>query len=311
MINFITRNCPCCNSNKLDHNIIQSPINPEDLSFTELKNFWNGFFKDKVIFSYRRCSDCGLLYCPKFFSTSSLSKLYEQMSPNMDDVPINSLKKTQQGYFNFLKQYSNLSGEFLEIGPDIGLFTQSCVDYGKFSKFWLFEPNVLVTEKLKKVLDGKKSIIHKKMFDFKIIPNNSINVAVAIHVMDHLPDPVSLLKELKFKLKPGSRLLIVTHDEFSLLRILFNWRWPAFCLQHPQIYNKDSTKKILQKAGFSVITQRKTTNYFKLNFLFKHLLWALGLKVKTVPNFWNLSIGLKLGNILTIASVDDKHEKYE
>ena len=231
------------------------------------------------------------------------------MKPNMDEVPINSLKKTQQGYFNLLKQYSNLSGEFLEIGPDIGLFTQNCVHHGRFSKFWLFEPNVKVTEILKKVLDGKKSIIHDKMFDFKIIPNNSINVAVAIHVMDHLLDPVSLLKELKLKLKPNSILLIVTHDESSLLRRLFNWRWPAFCLQHPQIYNKTTTKKILQKAGFSLLTQRKTTNYFKVSFLLKHFLWALGIKVKSVPEFWNLSIGLKLGNIITIATIDNDHEK--
>ena len=47
------------------------------------------------------------------------------MSPNMDDVPINSLKKTQEGYFRELRKYSNLKGAYLEIGPDIGLFTQN------------------------------------------------------------------------------------------------------------------------------------------------------------------------------------------
>lgn len=309
MNTFVERTCPCCNSNKIDQSIIKSSISPETLSFEEIKNFWNGFFKDKVIFSYRRCANCGLLYCPKFFSSSALSKLYEQMSPNMDQVPINALVKTQQGYFQELKKSSNLQGNYLEIGPDIGLFTENCVGEGKFSKFWLFEPNILVTEHLKKVLDGKKSVIHNKMFDFKIIPNKSLDVAVAIHVMDHLLQPLDLLKELRKKLKPQARVLIVTHDESSLLRRLFNWRWPAFCLQHPQIYNKKTTKRILKLAGFSVLSQKKTTNYFKVSFLFKHFLWALGLKVQSVPEFWNLSIGLKLGNIITIATIEDNYEE--
>ena len=147
------------------------------------------------------------------------------------------------------------------------------------------------------------------MFDFHFIPDNSLNVVVAIHVMDHLLNPVSLLKELRKKLKPQAKFLIVTHDESSLLRRLFNWRWPAFCLQHPQIYNKKTTKNILEIAGFLVLKQSKTINYFKISFLLKHFLWALGLKVKSVPDFWNLSIGLKLGNIITIATLNEKYEE--
>jgi hypothetical protein len=95
--------------------------------------------------------------------------------------------------------------------------------------------------------------------------------------------------------------VLVTHDESSLLRRLVGWKWPAFCLQHPQIYNPKSIRALLAAAGFEVLQQRKTVNFFQVSFLLKHLLWAFGWKVRSVPSFGQLTVGLKLGNMLTIA----------
>jgi hypothetical protein len=100
---------------------------------------------------------------------------------------------------------------------------------------------------------------------------------------------------------PDAHLLIVTHDESSLLRRAVGWRWPAFCLQHPEIYNPRSITTLLERAGYRVVEQHKTVNYFRFSFLVKHLMWALGLKVSTVPGFGGWTPGLKLGNLLTLA----------
>ena len=302
MSSYISRKCPCCNSVKTHRHSVKTPLDASELELDQLQNYWNGFFKEKAIFSYVRCISCGLLYCPIFFTNKQLEMLYEQMPANMDEVPLNSLSKTQYGYFKYLKKYSRLYGNFLEIGPDIGLFTKNCVLEGNFSKFWLFEPNHSVENALKKVVKNKNFKIINEMFNFRDVPDNSIDAAIMIHVMDHLLDPLATLKQIRKKLKKDSHLLIVTHDESSFLRKLFNWRWPAFCLQHPQLFNKKSTRKILNVANFNVVVQGKTTNYFKISFLLRHLLWALGFKVNKVPNFFGLTIGLKLGNIITIAT---------
>ena len=39
-----------------------------------------------------------------------------------------------------------------------------------------------------------------------------------IQVLDHLLDPIATLTELRAKLLPDAKLLIVTHNEQSLLR---------------------------------------------------------------------------------------------
>ena len=298
---FIHRCCPICRSNELEKSIIKTPVEGNSLSFDSLISHWNGFFKQKIIFSYARCNGCGLLYCPTFFNGDQLEKLYGQMPPNMDEVPYAALKNTQYGYFSYLKQNSPLKGGFIEIGPDIGLFTENCVREGAFDEYWLFEPNRVVKPVLEAVVHGHKSHIIHEMTDFSAVPNETVTAVVIIHVMDHLLDPVSTLTQLRSKLTRDARLMIVTHDESSLLRRIFGWRWPAFCLQHPQIYNQETTRALLEASGYHVLEQHKTVNHFKISFLIKHCLWAMGLKVKSVPSFGDITVGLKLGNILTIA----------
>tara|TARA_Y100000389_G_scaffold205114_1_gene263388 strand:+ start:37 stop:954 length:918 start_codon:yes stop_codon:yes gene_type:complete len=300
MKNLLKRKCPVCNSDNSAKEI-GSRKNASTSNYEDLKECWNGLFKEKIIFNYNRCINCGTLYCPTFFNNDHLAELYNQMPANMDEVPLSALIKTQGGYFNFLKKNSTLSGDFMEVGPDIGLFTDFAVKKGNYNKFWLFEPNIGVKDALQSVVSSKKfSIIHK-MEDFSEVKDNSIDTIVIIHVMDHLLDPLPYLKSIKKKLKSDGSLLIVTHNEKSLLRYIFKGKWPAFCLQHPQLYNLKTTSKLLSQAGFECVDQGRTRNYFKISFLIKHVLWAIGLKIKYIPDFFGLTLGLKLGNIITIA----------
>jgi hypothetical protein len=295
------RCCPCCGSKPPARPEIATPVEAAKLSFKELIPQWNGFFKEKSIFAYTRCSTCGLLYAPEFFDNDQLSSLYAQMPPNMDEVPLSALKATQRGYFEALKRHSSLTGGFMEMGPDIGLFTENCVREGDFSKYWLLEPNRTVEEALALVVKDKPYHIIQDLHGFSQVPERSATVAVMIHVLDHLLDPVPMLQRLRKTLTPDATLLIVTHNESSLLRRVTGSRWPAFCLQHPQIYNPQSIRKVLDAAGFDVLEVRKTVNYFEVRFLVKHLLWTIGWRTHRVPSFGHAVVGLKLGNMLTVA----------
>jgi hypothetical protein len=272
------------------------------LPFDALIPHWNGFFKDRTFFSYARCEQCGLLFAPIFFNPDQLERLYAQMPPNMAEVPLEALRRTQRGYFNALRKRSALKGGYLEVGPDIGLFAENCVREGQFAEYWLFEPNHSVLAKLFAVVAECNCHISHDTLGFSDVPDRSVAAAVMIQVLDHLLDPVATLRQLREKLGPNSRLLLVTHDESSLLQRLFGSRWPAFCLQHPQIYSAKTTRTLLAAAGFDTLQQIKTRNYFTASFLLKHLLWALGVKVQSVPDLGHVTLGLKLGNILTIAT---------
>ena len=299
---FDQRYCPSCLIDTSPVPEFTSELPAENIELENLTKHWNGFFKEKVFFTYYRCIRCSLLFNPTFFTPEQLESLYKQMSPNMPLVPVNALKKTQKGYFNVLKAFAPLTGSFMEIGPDVGYFVENCVKEGGYEHYWLFEPNRDVGAQLKSVVNGHSHHILYEMFNFSEVPNYSVSTVVMVHVFDHLLEPLVTLKKLREKLAANAAILIVTHDESSLLRKIIGLRWPPFCLQHPQIYNSKSMVAILDNAGYDVVHQEKTINYFPVSFLIKHLFWAIGIKVKRVPSFFGFTLGLKLGNLLTLAS---------
>ena len=299
---YLSRHCPICQKKTKITLEVSSQKRAEEFGFEELTPYWNGFFKEKLFFSYARCNECELLFAPIFYHSNQLESLYRQMPPNMDLVPIQALLKTQAGYFRELKKYASLDKGYIEIGPDIGIFTVNCSRQGKFDHYWLCEPNTEVASALIASVGDSPFTIIEDMFGFSAIPDGGANVAVMIQVLDHLLDPVATLSELREKLLPGAKLLLVTHNERSFLRKVVGWKWPAFCLQHPQIYNPKSIRKLLEQSGYKIDTIKRTTNYFQFSFLLKHLLWAFGFKVKSVPKIFDFTLGLKLGNIITIAT---------
>lgn len=299
---YLKRCCPACNAEYIGTTEVSSEVRAEDKDYDFLVPYWNGFFKEKIFFSYASCKECNLLYTPIFYNEDQLGRLYAQMPPNMDVVPVDALRRTQYEYFIELRNYSDLGGGYLEVGPDVGIFTKNCAVEGKFSKYWLFEPNKAVAKELGITVAGKEFSIIEDMFGFNSVPDDSIGVAVMIQVLDHLLDPISTLTELHKKLDKNAKLLLVTHNEKSILRKILGWKWPAFCLQHPQIYNPASIAKILESSGYEINSIKRSKNYFEFSFLVKHLLWAFGIKLVTLPRFMNFTIGLRLGNIITIAT---------
>ena len=302
------RPCPGCGDDPPMPEVFRnSSPGAESLAFEELKPHWHGFFQEKAFFSYVRCRQCGILFCRNYFSEAQLTELYSRMPDNTAGLPARAVQKTQKGYFHVLRKYSALQGHYLEIGPDIGLFSEYCVREGNFEHFWLFEPNRSIHAELKEVLGGKEFTLSEEMLDYGRIADGTLSTAVMIHVLDHLPDPVKVLQEIRTKLEDQGLLFLVTHDESSFLAKMTKDRWPAYCLQHPQLFSPSSLRTLLKKAGFRTLEIRKSYNHFPLLYLVKHLLWAAGLKIP-VPSGNRFSIPLKLGNIITVAMKKDSGE---
>jgi hypothetical protein len=111
------------------------------------------------------------------------------------------------------------------------------------------------------------------------------------------------MRTLASKLKAGGRVLIVTHDEHSFLARVLGRRWPAFCLQHPHLFNSESTEKFLRSCGLKTVASAKTVNYFPALYLAKHLLYALGIRAASRLPGGGPALGLRLGNRATIAGL--------
>lgn len=301
---YLKRYCSTCDNRQKNNKKIQAPFPAEMQDFSKLKNQWYGFFKDEIIaksfFTYEICNSCKLAFCPVYFDQKQLNQLYENMPDNSADIDISLLSKTQHGYFaKYQKYIPDIEGDYLEFGPDIGLFTKNLQNY-HFSKMWMLEPNKTVWPVLRKNLEDMNLEIVEDLSKSDIA-NNSLKSVVMIHVLDHLLNPVDVLNSLRNKMKTGATICIVTHDVDSFMSKILKFRWPAFCLQHPQLYSRQSITNLLEQTGFKVKVIHKTKNHFPIGYLVNHLAWALGFKNFKFDYLNSISIPLKLGNIITIA----------
>lgn len=298
--NFLKRDCPACGA-KAGKPEAYSEKAAETLSLDDLKPYWRGLFQEKVFFTYDRCGSCGLLYAPAFFDQAQLAGLYAAMEPNMDAVGTDAIEATQRVYFEEAKAGLNVSGNFLEIGPDVGYIVAHAAEDPRFEHFYLFEPNKSVHPELGAAAGANPFTISEDMDDLSGVPDGSVALALMVHVLDHLLDPKAMLEQIRKKLKPGGRVAIVTHNERSLLRSVMGKRWPPFCLQHPELYNPQSITRLLNSAGYGKVEVHGSKNYFPLSFMVRQAAYTAGIKLDRVP-LPKTVLGLRLGNIMTIAS---------
>jgi SAM-dependent methyltransferase len=278
----------------------------EQLSVAKLEPFWFGIDKERHFFTYHRCVGCGLLYNRTFFSEAQLGKLYAAMPPNMDQVPDDAIIATQRGYFAAAAAREVFAGDYLEIGPDVGHLVGEAARAGTFERFWLFEPNHGVHPRLRDALGSASGQILPSMTDLSAVPDGVVGLAVMVHVLDHLLDPSAMLTEIRAKLRPGGTLMIVTHDERSALSRMLGPKWPAFCLQHPELYNPVTIERLLTNTGFASVEVKRSTNHFPIDFLARQLSQAAGVRALGQLPLPRRSIGLRLGNMLTFARARDQ-----
>jgi len=298
--NYLTRTCPTCGTSPAPNAWHMASAPPaESLPFDDLRTCWRGFFRErKPFFTYVRCTACGQVYCPHYFAPNQLDLLYGQMDDNTGGQDEALLVRAQRGYWNLLTRATQIvPGDYLELGPDIGLFTREALTSPALEKFWLVEPNTAVHPTLDQLAGAKPHALLGDLARINEIPDSTVSLAVAIHVLDHLLEPQPLLGQIARKLKRGGILLAVTHSQGSLAASLFGARWPAYCLQHPQLYARNTLRHAFQRAGLGDARVARTTNYFPVAYLVQHGLFAAGLGKHDIPLPASWIAGLKLGNI--------------
>ncbi len=296
------RNCPICDQNShSEAPEMASPRRAENLSWEQVKDLFVGLREEQSFFSYYRCLNCGLLYCPWYFSDEQLEVLYSEMPDNLMGEDKSVISKTQSGYVKWLAKRTS-GRNYMEIGPDIGLVANSVDSTFSIDNSYLVEPNRAVHPELSKSMP--KSAEVKVVEYLNQVENAKSDLITGIHVYDHLLYPVRDLVELRSKSSMGASLIIVVHNEKSPLRYLMKKAWPPFCLQHPQLYNPETLGKLLKKSGWQLEEVKKSTNWYKARHFVEMGLGVLGLPKWISKIFPSVEVPLKLGNMISISKAE-------
>ena len=129
----------------------------------------------------------------------------------------------------------------------------------------------------------------KCVSDLSDIEDGSLDVIVSFHVLEHLPDPISTLTQLKRKVVSGGHIIIeVPHARDFLLSDLACEKFKQFTLwsQHLVLHTRVSLRKTMEFVGLEQVYIEGVQRYPLSN----HLQW--------------LATGLPGGHKSTISTID-------
>jgi 2-polyprenyl-3-methyl-5-hydroxy-6-metoxy-1,4-benzoquinol methylase len=81
-------------------------------------------------------------------------------------------------------------------------------------------------------------------------PGDLYDCIVALHVIEHIYDPVEFLRTLREHLRPGGWIVLATPDMGGFWRPLMRYRWPFFKVpEHVTYFDSKTLPELLRKAG--------------------------------------------------------------
>ena len=136
--------------------------------------------------------------------------------------------------------------KILDVGCGLGFLLSALDD--KHEKFGL-EVSTYAAEFAKKYAH-----IYNSTLEESNIAENSFDVVISHHVIEHVDSPEKFLREIKKVLKPDGYLVIATPDFSSICAKLFKEKYRMlFDKTHVNLFSFQSLKKMLTDFGFEIL----------------------------------------------------------
>ncbi|MBH5320628.1 methyltransferase domain-containing protein [Paenibacillus sp. GSMTC-2017] len=241
-------NCPVCDS--LHVTSVFTRDNIPVLQNILMKSYEEACQIARGDLSITQCSDCGFVFNRTF---------------DGDKVVYNSQYENTQSYSTFFEQYLDdlvtdlvtkhgiRNMNVVEVGCGKGLFLKKIVDHGDNVGYG-FDPSYIGPE----VLQGGKLRFEKRLYD-EDCTHIQADAVICRHVIEHISDPVSLLKTIRRALEhsPHAKVFFETPCVDWILdnKVMFD-----FFYEHNSYFNRQSITRAFHLAGFDIVKVKHIFN---------------------------------------------------
>jgi SAM-dependent methyltransferase len=139
-----------------------------------------------------------------------------------------------------------------------------------------------------------------------LLPDSSFDAVTLFQVLDHMPDPQTLLRDCHAFLRPGGAILALNHNVAAWSARLLGERSPIVDVEHTYLYSPETMRRLFSAAGFEEISVAPVRNTYSLSYLLHLLPLPAQAKASLLPRLRTTRLGrmqatVPLGNLCLIA----------
>ena len=210
-----------------------------------------------------RCLRCRLLYANPVLDSSILGTAYKEATFDSQ----NESKLAALTYRKLLsyKLSSLNSGSALDIGAGDGAFLEQLLDLG-FRNVVGVEPS---DAPIAAASRSTRPLIRHSLFRADDFQPSTFDLVTCFQVMEHVPNPLQITKEVFSLLRPGGMFLTVVHNSTALSARILGTKSPIFDVEHLQIFHRQTAVNLLSQAGFSDVSANAIWNRYPAEYWIK------------------------------------------
>ena len=234
-----------------------------------------------------KCKDCGFMQCP---DSGNLVAYYRNMSdPQYEDSSDSRAIQSRNIIKLFNTKLKIKNKTLFDIGAGSGILILEAEKLGVIASG--IEPST----SLAKIANNKGADVYCGTLPLMNI-KNKYDLITMIDVIEHVNNPIRLLKEASKIMHKKSIGILVTPDRSSFVAKLLGWKWWHYRVAHVGYFNNSNLHLALKSAGLKIVSKTRPTWYFPLDYLFIRAMRYLPKSLRlTPPNFLkNCTIPLNL-----------------
>ena len=275
---FKYRNCPACGENDFEV-LFESNMEPDD--FNVLFDYsMEGYDSQEGVEGYLvpgkewgrhvRCKNCHLIYMNPMEKVSKTNEYYCKAKNTHAPTIRECYLRTAKSQVRLIQKYAR-GTNLLDIGCAQGFFLFSASKVGYTTK------GIEISRDAVEYARGEFGLdVEAKPFEELRFAENHFDVVTLWQVLEHVPYPLMILKEVHRILKPGGLLVVSTPNIEGRPAKILKKRWWDIKRLHLNQFTTKTLTDILQNAGFKNMSSVSYRGFVSLSILLTMTLKYLG-----------------------------------
>lgn len=297
MTKYVTKHCLFCGENEKPRQLYgrtfaDGDLTPEVFSARRATEHFH--------YAIERCENCGLVFSREILPDDILGHLYAQSKVTFAEYT----DVIRRDYWRCLEPFmeGRTKGSALEIGCSNGFFLEELLARG-FKQVYGCEPSVEAKEMAHASV---RNNIASTFFKGGMYEKGSFDLVCSFQTLDHLNDPLAVVREVHKILKPTGLAYFITHNVDALQARLLGEKSPIIDVEHIYLFNRQTLRLLLERAGFQVLTVSSVINSYPLDYwlrMFPLPAWTKSVLRKTTValGLGTMPLPLRAGNVFIVA----------